>query len=357
MRSQIRILFITSGLRAGGKERQFYEFLKGVDKRKYILGVVVLNDDQHYTKQVSREASYFKILTKRPTRLEPLFHIWKCYKDFKPDIVHTWDSLSSIYSYFPSKLYKVKIIDGSIRDAGVEKGLNKLFKRLLLQRSDLIIANSLAGLKAYHVTGAVIYNVINRDRFKFKTNSAEYNLVMTANFTDYKDQKTFLKAAVILVQEKKADHIYLLGEGPNKIQHEDWINKNYPAIRQQFHFPGSVSNVEDYLAQCEVGVLCSTVQYSEGLSNSVLEYMAAGLIPIATDIGGSREIIINGYNGFLVKPGDSDEIVRIVIKIINDNALTEIIKINAAKTITDKFSYNENIEKLENIYHKLWKGC
>jgi len=282
--------------------------------------------------------------------------MWQCYKDFKPDIVHTWDSLSSFYSYFPSKLYKVKTIDGSIRDAGVEKGLNKYFKRFLLKRADLIIANSLAGLKAYHVTGTVIYNVINRDRFKIKIKSAEYNLVMAANFTNYKDQKTFLKAAVILVQEKIADHIFLLGEGPKKIKYEDWINKNYPTIQQKFHFPGAIGNVEEYLAQCKVGVLCSTPEYSEGLSNSVLEYMAAGLIPIATDIGGSREIIIDGYNGFLFKPGDSDEIVRIVKKLKNDNALTEIFKLNAAKTITEKFSYIENIEKLENIYVNTVKG-
>jgi glycosyltransferase involved in cell wall biosynthesis len=355
MASPIRVLFILSGLDAGGQERQFYEFLKGFDRSKYVLGVVVFNDNQHYTKQVSQEASYFKILKKRPTRLEPLFYIWKCYKDFKPDIVHTWDSLSSFYSFFPSKLYKVKTIDGSIRDAGVDKGFNKIFKHFFLKRSDLIVTNSFAGLKAYNVTGEVIYNVLNQERFKIKIKSAEFNLVMAANFSDYKDQQTFLKAAVILVQEKTADHIFLLGEGPYKAKYEDWIVKNYPGIQDNFHFPGAVGNVEEYLAKCQVGILCSTLKYCEGLSNSVLEYMAAGLISIVTDIGGSSEIIENGSNGFLIKPGDADRIIKIVRQIRIDSALAEKIKTNARKTITDKFNFMENIRKLENIYQRITK--
>lgn len=66
-------------------------------------------------------------------------------------------------------------------------------------------------------------------------------------------------------------------------------------------FVGASSEVERHLAEADVGVLPSR---AEGLSNTLLEYMAAGLPVIATRISGSEDFVVTGRNGWLCEPGD-----------------------------------------------------
>jgi len=349
----IRILFIIDGLRPGGKERQMVEIIKNIDPTQFTIGVVTFNSKQHYSLQASEYSSFYKEIKKRPTRLEPLFTMWSCFNDFKPDVVHTWDALSSFYAYLPCKYYKIPVINGSVRDAGVDKGLNYNFKRFFLHRADVVVGNSEAGLKAYNIKGEVIYNAINTSRFLAPEVTGEFNLLMTANFSDYKDQETFLKAAVLLVIDKTIDKVYLLGDGPHRKKHIDWIHCNYPDIEDHFQFPGAVRHVEEYLSRCHIGVLCSTPEYSEGLSNSVLEYMAAGLVPIVTDLGGSAEIVEDGKNGFLIKPQDNHRIVELVHLLKDNLILREQLIENAKNTIQEKFSLQKNINLLITLYKKI----
>lgn len=349
---KIRVLFITDGLSGGGKERQLVEILKFFDKKKYEIAVLTFNRNQHYTETVKKITNYY-YLRKRPTRLEPLFSIWRVFLEFKPDIIHTWDSLSSFYSYLPTRYYRAKLIDGSIRDSGIEKGWQYHFKRFFLKRADLVVSNSKIGLSTYRVNGKVIYNAINTDRFLPIENNNEFNIIKVANFTDYKDHETYIKAAIKLVKLKIVDNVYLAGSGTHEKKHVDFINNHSENISSKFHFLGSINNVEKYLSKCKVGVLCSTKKFSEGISNSVLEYMAAGLVPIVTDIGGSSEIIDNGKNGFLIKHGGVNEIID-RIKIIKENpSVQKNLSYSAKQTIKSKFNYKKNIKLLLKEYQEL----
>jgi len=346
----MKVLMICSGLVPGGKERQLIEVIKNINKEEYEVGIITFNANQHYTEQAKTYSSYFCELRKRPTRLEPFFSIWNCFVEFKPDLVHTWDTISSLYSYLPCKVLRIPIIDGSIRDAGIDKGMFKRLKILFLKRANLAIGNSEAGMKAYGAKGKVIYNIINEERFKEPIPTNEFNLVMTANFTDYKDHTTFLKAALALVQEQIVDNVFFLGHGPHKEKHTTRLLNDYPELFDHFHFVGSVRNVEDYLSICRIGVLCSTPEFSEGLSNSVLEYMAAGLVPIVTNLGGSSEIVENGVSGYLVKAGDDKKIVELV-KLLKENPIVrQQISLNARQVIREKFSLKNNLSQLTSSY-------
>jgi len=353
MKNKINILFVIDGLAGGGKERQLVEILKNIDKSRFELGVVTFNKNQHYTQQVTQLADYFKYIEKQSNKLKPLTAIWQVYQEFKPNIVHTWDSLSSFYSYLPSKYFKAIIIDGSIRDAGVDKGWNYHFKRFFLKRATLIISNSFAGLSAYKVEGTVLYNAIDTSRFLTPSQNPEFNLIMTANFSSYKDQQTFLNAAIALVYDQFVDNVYLLGDGPYLKTYMNWVDKEYPDIAHKFYFAGSVANVEEYLSNCKIGVLCSTPEYSEGLSNAVLEYMAAGLIPIVTNLGGSSEIIEDEINGYLIEPKDHSKIIELVCWLKNDPGIMKTLKSNAKNTILEKFSIQNTSRDLSSIYESL----
>lgn len=350
----IKVLFIIDGLGGGGKERQLYEIVKVLSKTSSLkTGIITFNKNTYYSERIKKLVPFFVELKKRPTRLEPFFTIWKQITTFKPDVIHTWDSLSSMYVYLPMKYFKVKFIDGSIRDAGIEKGWRLFLKKYFLKRADLVIANSKAGLQSYDVVGEVIYNAIDISRFYTREKTDEVNSIMVANFTDYKDHQTFIDASIELAKMDLTDNIFLAGDGPYKQAHIDSLKKNHPEIFHRFHFLGLTGNVEKYLSKCRFGVLCSTSTYSEGVSNSILEYMAAGLVAIATDVGGMGEAINNRENGFLIEEKKPDHIVNIISMLIKDRNLSKNIIKEARRTIETKFSYTGNINKLKGIYEKL----
>jgi glycosyltransferase involved in cell wall biosynthesis len=346
-------LLVSGGLSSGGKESQLIEVVKNLDKAKFECGIITFGINQHYSKQAKQLTSYYREIKKKPTRFEPLFTIWDCFREFKPEVVHVWDSLSSFYVWLPCKIHKIPMIDGSIRDAGVDKGFYFYFKRFFLKKAKIVISNSIAGLNAYRVEGHVIYNIINLSRFHPQLNENEFNMAMTANFTIYKDHETFLKAAVDLIQNKIVDQVYLFGDGPYRQKYTKWIYSNYSEIFNRFHFPGNIPNIEQHLCRCQIGVLCSTLKYSEGLSNSVLEYMAAGLVTITTNLGGSSEIIQDGVNGFLIQPMDDRRIVELVKLLKSNFKLRKTIIGRAKKTIEEKFSFQKNLKLLTQLYESV----
>jgi glycosyltransferase involved in cell wall biosynthesis len=351
-----RILYIIDGLRAGGKERQLVEVLKYLNSNSSIkTGIISFNRENHYSEEVRKLVSFFTVLKKRPTRLEPFFTIWKSFWQFKPDIIHTWDSLSSMYAYLPAKLSGSKIIDGSIRDAGIDNGWMLWIKRFYLKRADLILGNSFAGLKYYGVNGEVLHNSIDITRFRTRFENTECNVIMVANFTEYKDHETFINASLTLVLSEKVDNIYMAGDGRHKSYYIELINTKYKDIAHKFHFLGTIRNVEEYMGKCKFGILCSTREYAEGVPNSVLEYMAAGLIAIATNVGGVSEIITDGINGFLVEPNDANRIIEIIDSINKTDEVAKDIIDNAKQTILHNFSPDKNVSKLMNIYSDLCK--
>lgn len=350
---RINILYVIDGLFPGGKERQFVELLKGLDKDKFKIGIVTFNENLFYTEQAKLLSEYFVELDKVTNRFKPFFTIWACFKAFKPDIVHTWDYLSSLFVFLPAKFYSAKFINGSIRDSGIERGWQYYAKRWMLKAADVAIGNSKAGLKNYGVKGEVIYNAIDLGRFNRKEALNEFNIIKVANFSDYKNHQMFIDGAIELVKEKLVDKVYLAGNGKYEKKYIDFIEKQEKEVSSNFFFLGSISNVETYLEKCAVGILCSTKIYGEGISNSVLEYMAAGLMAIATDIGATSEIIQDGENGFLIAPDSSKEIVEKVKLIKNNPDMGLKMVANAMNTIELKFNYDENIQKINHLYEKV----
>lgn len=107
---------------------------------------------------------------------------------------------------------------------------------------------------------------------------------------------------------------------------------------------------KEVLKEATIFVLPS---YYEGMPMSVLEAMAYKNIVISTNVGGVPEIIENGYNGFLIEPGDKKELFNKIEKNINGNELEKISN-NARNTIDERFNLEKKIKDLIDIYKSLF---
>jgi len=349
---KIKILYATDGLGNGGKERQLIETIKNIDSNKFETGVIVFNSNQYYSDMVSEISDYYSVYNKDKNVLEPFVSVFEAFEKFKPDIVHTYDLLSSMYTLLPSKLNKSKIINASIQDSGLDQGWQYKMKRYLLTVSDINISNSLIGFDYYKSYGKVLYNFINPYRFTENNNKSEFNVVMVANFTDYKDYNSYFNTVKILIGMDLIDKAYAVGSGKYLEKFEMEIKPD-KILCDRVIFTGNICNIEEFLSDISAGFLFSTEKYGEGISNSVLEYMASGVIPIVSDIGASSEIIDNGLDGFLVDKYDSDSVIELIKKLKNDEGYRNLLIFNAKKKLEKKFSLKKNISKLEEIYLNL----
>lgn len=107
---------------------------------------------------------------------------------------------------------------------------------------------------------------------------------------------------------------------------------------------------KEYISSAMINCLPS---YNEGLPMSILETMAAGIPNISTNIASIPEVIKDGENGFLIEPGDVDALTEKLYQLIQNKDLREIFSENSFKLINKKFSLDNHIAKLKEMYNQI----
>jgi glycosyltransferase involved in cell wall biosynthesis len=107
------------------------------------------------------------------------------------------------------------------------------------------------------------------------------------------------------------------------------------------------------LAEVSVSVLPSL---SEGLSNSILEAMSAGVPVVATRVGGNPEIVQDGVTGVLVPVKDAAALARAIRTLLENPDLARRLGRAGRQRILDNFSLQRMVSKTEEHYEKLIEG-
>jgi len=134
--------------------------------------------------------------------------------------------------------------------------------------------------------------------------------VMTGRMHRHKDYPTLLEAARILSHEEPDGWRFVaIGSGDDR---DALMSSCRDLIEASVvSFPEAGQEVLKFVGSSNVGVLLTNVvHHSEGIPNSVMEYMACGLPTVCTDDGGTPELVLEGETGLLVPPDDVDALVR-----------------------------------------------
>ncbi|MDQ2841249.1 MAG: glycosyltransferase family 4 protein [Acidobacteriota bacterium] len=139
---------------------------------------------------------------------------------------------------------------------------------------------------------------------------------IVATFRAVKDLPLFLRAARLVHAAKPQTAFLLVGHGQLKEELETLAAEL--GIRQNVFLTNGRGAVPDYLAR--MSVACLTSQ-SESLPNAILEYLAAGLPVVATDVGGIGELVKDGVNGYLVRSRTPEAVAEPIIRLLTDETL------------------------------------
>jgi glycosyltransferase involved in cell wall biosynthesis len=120
-------------------------------------------------------------------------------------------------------------------------------------------------------------------------------------------------------------------------------------IASDVHFIGRCDEVAMLLRASNVGALSSK---AEGFANAILEYMAAGLPVVATDVGGVREAILEGETGFIVPSGDHEQMAERIIRVLRDDEQAQAMGARG-KQIVEKFSSENHLRNTLELYEEL----
>lgn len=86
---------------------------------------------------------------------------------------------------------------------------------------------------------------------------------------------------------------------------------------------------------------------------TTLEAMACGTVPIVSNVAGSREVIVDGLNGFIVDTSDRKALSELTLKLLRDEKLRKKVAENAAFTIKEHYSWDKISDKFINLYKSL----
>lgn len=312
----MRILFFIESLQSGGKERRCVELISYLKRTspEYEMEIVLTEDEIHF-EEIVKTGIRITVL-KRRFRYDPrLFTgFLKVCRRFNPDIIHSWGKMSAFYAIPAKMIRKVPMISNLIADTTAGSSVLKtMLRRVNIYFSDVILSNSNAGLKAYKIRtpkAKVIYNGVNLSRFTVSIKSQDvknefrirtrYLVIMVATFSHLKDHDLFLDVARLVSTKRKDVTFIAVGDGPTFKHIKDRINNE--AIRNVI-LTGRRNDVERLISASDIGILCT---FSEGISNSLIEYMALGKPVIVTDTtGGSPELVTEGVTGFCIDRSQS----------------------------------------------------
>jgi glycosyltransferase involved in cell wall biosynthesis len=335
----MRILFFIDNLLPGGKERRFIELVKGLkDFPSIEFEIVVMNQNIHYH-QVYELGNKIHFLERKIKKDLSVFKkFYKICKNYRPDMIHTWDDMTTIISIPACKLLDIRLINGMVTDTPVRRNfLNKTWLRakFAFLFSDKIIGNSNAGLTGYGAPSkksVCIYNGMDFKRFDtlqdpnifpqdvfFDNHSSNFIVGMVAAFEARKDYKTLIKAALLLTKSSESIRFVLVGDGADFINMKKSVPKQFS---RKIIFLGRRSDVEAIVNLFDVGVLLTNSKvHGEGISNSLIEYMALGKPVIATRGGGTNEAVIHNKNGYLINAEDCNSLVECIERLRNDRNL------------------------------------
>ena len=311
----LRVAHLIYDLIRGGTEGQCARIAMGLAQRGLPHRVAVFHRRGFFLDAVEsacgpvREVAIRHVV--RPATVLEVARFAAWLRKERIDLLHAWDADAAIFGQFAAQMAGVKFVT-SRRDLGQ---IYPRWKLSLMRRADRVavrvVANAEAVRDHFVAQGSVaakievlpnLLDVEERDRlaespFPLADRLPSGRRLVVVNRLDPEKNTGLLIEALPRVREEISDAVLVVvGDGPEM-----------PALRalaasrgvaEAVRFLGEVTDVPALLRLCEVGALVPVC--NEGLSNTILEYMAARLPVLATDCGGNRELVREGATGRLL---------------------------------------------------------
>lgn len=287
-------------------------------------------------------------------------------RDFHPDLLVTYLIHADLFGRVFGKIFGVKKIICNQRGFYLNWKFLRFFDRLtkalvtqyfvqtLHARDTLMHTLNLPAKKF-----SIVPNAINLQEFgaPFDKNQKilsldipkeNINIVCVSNLKPRKGYEELFEAFEQVYTTFKNINLLIVGSGNQREKYSEQI-KGYTS-RNNIFFLGRRTDVNEVLRMSDIFVLGT---YSEGMSNALLEAMAAKLAIITTNIEVNQEIIQDNYSGFLVPIQNASAIAEKLRILTLDREKREFFGKNAYDKVSEAFEIKKNITLITTVYKEI----
>jgi glycosyltransferase involved in cell wall biosynthesis len=366
--NNLRILFLLTSLAYGGAETQVVRLAIRLKLRGWEVAVASLMPPKAYVEDL--EAAGIPVFSLGIRRKlpdpRPVLRLVQIIRKWRPDIVHSHMVHANLLARIVRFLAPIPVLICSARSIDEGSRFREILYRLTDSLCDLTTQVSHAGLERYVRVGAVprhkiryIPNGVDTERFKpnledrlkFRKELGVDGFVWLAvgRFDPPKDYPSMLQAFARVVHKHSNTILLIAGDGPLRKTMENLAREL--GIEKRTKFLGIRRDIPQLMNAADAYVMSSSW---EGMPNVLLEASATGLPIVATDVGGNREIVLDGVTGFLVPPRNPEALARAMLRImdLSDEERKEMGK-RARKHIEVKFNLDRVVDLWEILYYEL----
>jgi glycosyltransferase involved in cell wall biosynthesis len=181
-----------------------------------------------------------------------------------------------------------------------------------------------------------------------KTNGRPLAVIVANMRHEVKRQEDFLQAVAVARRERPELAAFLVGEG----ERVEGLKALAARLGLEGHafFLGRRPDVPAVLARAAVGVLSSA---QEGLSNAVIEGMAAGLPMVVTDAGGNAELVRDGERGLVVPVGEPEALARAIVEVLSDPERARAFGQAGRRFVEQEITVERMVAEHERLYRRV----
>lgn len=367
----INVLHIVLGLQVGGLERVVIDLINNSSPE--IRSFVVCLEEGGELESHCRAVQIHKLHKPPGLKMFTIMQLYSLVKKLKIDLIHTHNPSPHFYGALAGFLARVPVVHTKHGRDNPDKIRKVILNRMsaFLTRKVIAVSANAADVcinieKVCPEKVIVIVNGIDTKLYqptsKLSPTSPEENgsyrsgywfctIGIVARLSPEKDHHTLLAACKLLSMRQYNFRLVIIGDGPLRSELERTVLDM--ELTEQVVFAGMCYDVATHLKQIDIYVLSST---TEGISLTLLESMASGLPIVATNVGGTPEVVVDNVTGFIVPAQKPDLMADKLSQLIDDKRLRESMGAMGRKRIEEQFDIRHTVRRYEELYHDVLKS-
>ena len=359
MSCNLKVCFLVGTLGRGGAEKQLLFMLKALRNQNINCRVLCLTKGESYEKEISSLNIPIEWVGKSKNRFSRLLNIIKNLRKEPSDILQSSHFFTNIYAGIAGKTLNILSIGAIRSDLFSEMKMHGYLGKWQVSLPSFLITNSKIAYRRAIDKGIspnnieFVQNVVDADfpiRNGDNSNKKTIRVLFVGRLDKNKCPEQFVKLASKLTNKFPDIPIkfQIAGDGILRTDLEN-LSEKLKLSSKKLEFLGVCNNMAEIYKQADL--LISTSK-REGTSNVLLEAMAFAIPVIATNVGGTPEIL-NENCGVLVEPENEKELYEASKKLILDGQLRERLGRNGRKYVEDNHSVKNLELQLPKIYTDL----
>ena len=347
-----------------GIELQLLLLIKQLDRSRVEPTLCLLDGSDELTRSLEpKDCPVIRLGVRhllRPSSIPPACRLARFFRRQKIDLVHPLFPDSLYFGTVVAKLSGVRCVAGFQVSLGYwMTRRDRWFGTWIHKWVDASVANCEACRRAIVAdwrvpleSVTIIPNGVDLSRFsasreKMPSSNGHgaQRVGIVANLRPIKNIELFVRAAGPLAAAHPRAHFEIAGEGESRGPLQALIDSL--GLGSRVKLLGSIADVPTYLRGLDIAVLCSL---SEGSPNAIMEYMAAGVPTVATDVGGNAELVEHEVTGLVVPSNDEQRLAGAIDCLLRDPALAARYGETARERAFAEYGVEAQARRYEDFY-------